>query len=429
MKFFNPKQIVYFYDFLWLLITPLIPILLIYRLMIGKEEISRIKERFGYSSINIQKKREKLIWLHGASLGEIVSATSLSIGLREVGFKGKILITSGTITSSYFLKKNKDIIHQYHPLDNRKWVNRFLNFWKPDILIMVESEIWPNFIICSKNKKIPIIMASAQVSNSSFKRMSKIGYDNTNFLFSQIDQIFTTDENQTKKFKLMGADKVSTSQSLKVSLPPILPDENLIKKFQNISSQRTIVLAASTREYEEEILIDCVKKLNQESFKILLIIAPRHIKRSSIISKLSNPKIKSKSKKEFPNLDDEFWISDTYGEMPTLYSLSEIVFVGGSLHPYGGHNPSEACHYNTSIIIGPHTEKCQNIVNQMKKEKAIIQLNSNSVDELTETFKMILSNNHFKNDFKNASFLLTKEWTKERNRVANNIVENFNLIN
>ena len=429
MKFFNPKQLIYFYNFIWTLITPLIPILLIFRLIIGKEEISRIKERFGYSSIKMKKRGEKLVWLHAASLGEVVSATSLAIGLREAGFKGIVLITSGTITSSFFLKEYEDIIHQYHPLDKKTWVNRFLKFWEPDILIMAESEIWPNFIICTKSMKIPIIMASAQISDNSFKRMTKIGFNNTAFLFSHIDLIFTTDINQTKKFRLMGAKKVSTSQSLKVSMPPKLPNKNLIKKFQNISLHRTIILAASTREHEEEILINCVNKLNQGGFKVLLIIAPRHIKRSNKISKLNNLKIKIKSKNEFPNMDDEFWISDTYGEMPTLYSLSEIVFVGGSLHPYGGHNPSEACHYNTSIVIGPHTEKCQKVVDQMKNEQAIIQLNSNSIDELTEIFEKILSNNDFKNDFKNASFLLTKEWTNERNKLAQNVVKNFNLIN
>ena len=104
MAFLKPKRLLFIYNFCWFLLTPLVPILLIYRILIGKEELSRVKERFGYNSLNIESKKDKLLWLHAASLGEVVSATSLSIGLREIGFKGTILITSGTKTSSLFLK-------------------------------------------------------------------------------------------------------------------------------------------------------------------------------------------------------------------------------------------------------------------------------------------------------------------------------------
>ena len=107
MAFLKPKRLLFIYNFCWFLLTPLVPILLIYRILIGKEELSRVKERFGYNSLNIESKKDKLLWLHAASLGEVVSATSLSIGLREIGFKGTILITSGTKTSSFFLKDYK----------------------------------------------------------------------------------------------------------------------------------------------------------------------------------------------------------------------------------------------------------------------------------------------------------------------------------
>ena len=212
MAFLKPKRLLFIYNFCWFLLTPLVPIFLIYRILIGKEELSRVKERFGYNSLNIESKRDKLLWLHAASLGEVVSATSLSIGLREIGFKGTILITSGTKTSSFFLKDYKDILHQYHPLDKKVWVDRFIKFWKPDALIMIESEVWPNLIMRAKKMSVPVIMASAQISNKSFKRMTKIGKQSTKFLFDQIDMIFTTDSNQTKKFKQLGLSLIHISE-------------------------------------------------------------------------------------------------------------------------------------------------------------------------------------------------------------------------
>ena len=426
MAFLKPKRLLFIYNFCWFLLTPLVPILLIYRILIGKEELSRVKERFGYNSLKIESKKDKLLWLHAASLGEVVSATSLSIGLREIGFKGTILITSGTKTSSFFLKDYKDILHQYHPLDKKVWVDRFIKFWKPDALIMIESEVWPNLIMRAKKMSVPVIMASAQISNKSFKRMTKIGKQSTKFLFDQIDMIFTTDSNQTKKFQQLGSDKVLTSTSLKVSLPPKAPNKVLIQKFEKILKKKTIILAASTREGEEDILIKCVNQLNKDVSNILLIIAPRHIKRAHEISELNRLNIKLKSKGEFPSIEDNFWISDTYGEMQSLYTLAEIIFVGGSLFPFGGHNPSEACHYNSRIIIGPHTEKCQEIVDQMKSFNALVQLKSSSLDELSDTIKKMLISSNFKRDLKNATSLMTNAWKDERTNVALKII---NLVN
>ena len=118
MKLFKLINFTKSYDLIWLVITPFVPLLIFYRIIIGKEEILRIKERFGYPSTT-RNKKDKLIWLHAASLGEVASATSLAIGFKEANYKGLILITSGTKTSSEFTKNYKDIIHQYHPLDKK----------------------------------------------------------------------------------------------------------------------------------------------------------------------------------------------------------------------------------------------------------------------------------------------------------------------
>ena len=404
MKLFKLINFTKSYDLIWLVITPFVPLLIFYRIIIGKEEILRIKERFGYPSTT-RNKKDKLIWLHAASLGEVASATSLSIGFKEANYKGLILITSGTKTSSEFTKNYKDIIHQYHPLDKKKWVNRFISFWEPDILIVMESDIWPNLILCSKNFGLPVVMASAQISNKSFTKMKNLGFSSTANLFNKVDLILATDKTQSEKFLQLGAKKVLTAKSLKISLPPQKTDQLYIKNLRK-----------------------SISKLNKKNHNVFLIIAPRHIQRANKISKINNLNIKIKSKDGLPSSYDNFWISNTYGEMSNLYSLADIVFVGGSLYPFGGHNPSEPCHYKTKIIMGPHSEKCQDIVREMKLSNALIQLNSNSEDEIINSIEKIIINKDFSKSLSIAGSKLAKSWLKIKTNIAYKILKKFPLL-
>ena len=420
MNLNKSNNFIILYNLAWLLLTPIVPLWIYYRVWRGLEEKSRVKERYGFPSTK-KNKSDKLIWIHVASLGESVSASALSKGLRENGYVGLILITSGTKTSGNYLNKNTDIIHQYHPYDNSKWVKRFLKFWKPDALIIMESEIWPNFILNSKLADIPVIMVSAQISDKSFMRLKVLGLKNTKYIFEKFDLILTIDELQTKKFKLLGAKNVSTSETLKASFPPQKPNKELLKILKHNHPKKTIILAASTHEGEEEILLNCVKKLNRNNFNTLLIIAPRHIERAKTISGLHGLNIKLKSKGSIPQTEDQFWICDTYGEMATLYSIADVVFMGGSLLPLGGHNPSEPCYYNSAILIGPYTEKCQKLVSEMIGNNALIKLKTNSLEEIYEVMKRLITNFQLRKDLTVSASLLTKEWNNRRKKIANQI--------
>ena len=424
MNLVKSNKFIFLYNFLWFLLTPVIPLWISYRVCRGLEEKSRVKERFGFPSLE-KNKSDKLIWIHVASLGESVSAIALSKGLRENGYKGLILITSGSKTSGNYLNKNTDIIHQYHPYDNSNWVKRFLKFWEPDALIMMESEIWPNFILSSKRVGIPVIMVSAQISEKSFMRLKFLGLKNTKFIFEKFDIILTIDEMQTKRFKLLGAKNISTSETLKASFPPQNPNKELLKILKRNHPKKTIILAASTHDGEEEILLNCVKKLNRNNFNTLLIIAPRHIERAKKISGLHGLNIKLKSKGDIPQTDDQFWICDTYGEMATLYSIADIVFMGGSLLPLGGHNPSEPCYYNSSILIGPYTEKCHKLVSEMLESNALIKLKTNSLEEIYEVMRRIITDYQLRKDLTESASLLTKEWSNRRKKIANKITGLF----
>ena len=242
------------------------------------------------------------------------------------------------------------------------------------------------------------------------------------------ETILATDKNQSEKFLQLGANNVLTTKSLKISLPPQKTDQLYIENLRENIASKIIILAASTREGEESILINSIQKLNKKNHNVFLIIAPRHIQRANKISKINNLNIKIKSKDGLPSSYDNFWISNTYGEMSNLYSLADIVFVGGSLYPFGGHNPSEPCHYKTKIIMGPHSEKCQDIVREMKDSNALIQLNSNSEDEIINSIEKIIMNKNFSKSLSIAGSKLAKSWLKIKTNIAHKILKKFPFL-
>ena len=404
----------FIYNLIWFLISPLIPIWLNYRLYQGLENKNRLSERYGYSEIT--RPKGKLIWVHASSLGESVSASAISLGLRENGFKGTILVTTGTISSYELLKKNHNIIHQFHPYDKKSWVEKFLKHWKPNLAIMMESEIWPNFIFCCSNGNIPIIMASGQISQSSYLKWKRILGKNSKVIFNKFDLILSSDEDQKKKFESLGASKVIVGGSLKTSMPPSKLNPTLIKSIKNAASGRKIILLASSHPGEEKILLESIKILELKGFDSLLIIAPRKISRGRNI--INNYRLNAKlfSKDGTPEKGDKIFVFDRFGEMASLYSISNIVFVAGSLFPLGGHNPSEPSHFRTNIIIGPHVSKCKETVREMMNNNAIIKLDlsNNYPQSIANVFYKLCTEKKFSQNLKNSSFKMSTNWGKRR---------------
>ena len=349
-------MLIFLYNLLWTFLTPIIPFWIYLRSLYGLEERGRVLERFGFS--NYKRPNKKLIWIHAASIGEAVSGLALVEGFKEVNFEGTILFTTGTISSYNQLKNYPEIIHQYHPLDKKAWVNRFLKNWKPNLAIMMESDIWPNLILCTSKRSIPVILASSQISLKSISRWNKIGQRSTNLIFKHISLVLAVDELQAKTFKKLGARNVEVFGSLKVSSPPKKPNSDLVKKIQTASNSRKIILAASTHKKEEEIIIKSIGILRKKNIHCLLIIAPRHISRGQEINNHYKLNSKMRSKNELPNNKDNIWIADSYGEMASLFESCDIAFIAGSLIPKGGHNPSEPCYFNCGICKKSYRYRC-----------------------------------------------------------------------
>ena len=324
-----------------------------------------------------KKKNKKIIWIHSSSVGESVAALALAKSMLKNGFKKNefhFLITTNTVTSSSFvnnkIKNGFPGTHQFNPLDNPKFVNNFLDFWNPEMAIFVESDFWPNLIYKSSIKKIPLILASSQMSKKSSRFWRGLGRGLAKKVFKKIDLVLAVDPYNAELFKSLGSKKVRSLTSLKSIADKPQVNNEYILKLKSFLKNKNIFLAASTHSGEEEILIKLANNLRSKGIdNILIIIAPRHVERGKDIKKLilgAGYDIKCRSNNEFPSQNDFFYLADTMGEMGSLIEISNLVFVAGSLiKKIGGHNPTEAASLGKAVIMGPYTEKCDAQINDL----------------------------------------------------------------
>ncbi|MDC0530869.1 hypothetical protein OAO48_01715 [Alphaproteobacteria bacterium] len=388
------------YNSIWGLINVILTPYLERRIKRGKEDIHRINERYGVS----KKKRPNgtLIWLHGTSVGESVAALALANSMRKNGF-GKhssefFLLTTNTLSAAKLIKnkikKGLPAIHQYHPYDHPKFVSKFLKHWQPNMAVFLESDFWPNLIYLTSNAKIPTILASSQMSDKSARFWTGLGYFLAKKVFGRVDHVLAVDPKQGALFKKLGAKNVRSLTSLKsiAEKPPI--NRNYIFNLKKNLAKKKILLAASTHPGEEELMIKLAYLLRKNSEdNVLIIIAPRHIRRSLSIQsriKAAGFDIKSRSKGEFPSKNDPFYLADTMGEMGSLMEVANLVYVAGSMVPAGGHSPSEASQFGKPVIMGPHTEKCNAQIKDLVWSGGAIQIekkndmNENFIDSIFE---------------------------------------------
>ncbi len=366
------------YNLLIYFIILLSPLIILFRLIKGKEDLSRFKEKFCFFSINNNIKK-KLIWFHGASVGEVLSIIPLIEKLEKNNSIGKILVTSTTLSSSKVLNKYKfkKTVHQFFPVDSIFFNKKFLNYWKPSIAIFIESEIWPNMITSIKKKNIPLILLNARISSKTFNNWRMLN-NFSNFLFSQFD-LCLAQSIQTKKYlSSLGSKKIVFHGNLKFSESNY--DNKLItnKKFSFNFKNRKIWCASSTHPNEE---LDCAKvhqNLISKYKNILTIIIPRHINRTNEIKKKIEEmglivNLRSSNNKVKKNTD--IYLVDTYGETKKFYKYSKTVFLGGSLPSSlkkGGQNPIEPARLGSTIIHGPNVSNFTEVYKLFNKKKNII---------------------------------------------------------
>ena len=374
------KFLLLIYKILSVIFLPIIIIIIIFRIFQNKEINNRIKERFAFSS----KKRPegKLIWINASSIGEYLATLSLIKKIRKIKPKTKILITTNTKTSALLAQKitDKNIVHQFTPQDNPFVIKKFLNYWKPSLVLWMESEFWPIILNETKNYRIEIILLNGRMSDKSFKNWNYF-----KFFFKEIisnfSLILAMSKIDQKNFKKLGAKNVNFIGNLKFSNGSLPYNKLLEKKARKIIFNRSVWLAASTHHGEEVFATNIHLKLKERlNLKNLLtIIVPRNIKRTAKIKKeikLYVPLTEQfQSKSITPNT--EIIIDNSIGQLEMWYKNVKTVFLGKSYPPKGGQNPIEPARNGCAIISGKMSN-FREIEEEMLRNKCLIRANNSS---------------------------------------------------
>ena len=335
-------------------VVPFAPALIRQRLRLGKEDPERSAERRGLT--RDVRPPGPLVWIHGASVGEVLAAAALIQRLRQLNLR--ILVTSGTVTSAAIVARRfpPDVIHQYVPYDSPRFVARFLDHWRPSLALFIESDLWPNLILSSAARRVPMVLINGRMSQRSFPRWQKVA-STISALLGTFDICLAQSPTDAKRFAALGCRNVISTGNLKLDVPAPPADPDKLDKLLFITRGRPIIIAASTHPGEEEMLIEAHKALAGYFPSLLTVIVPRHPSRGgAIVQTIAAAGLMpaQRSHEDLPTAVTDIYVADTLGELGLFYRLAPIVFMGGSLVEHGGQNPIEAVKLGASIVHGPH---------------------------------------------------------------------------
>jgi 3-deoxy-D-manno-octulosonic-acid transferase len=341
------------YRLLTALGTPLAGPFLKMRLRRGKEDPRRVGERRGHPGLS--RPAGRLVWLHGASVGEAVSLLPFVDRITRAG--ASALVTTGTVTSAALLAQRlpAGALHQYAPLDSPFFLRRFLAHWRPDAALVAESELWPNMIVELKRIGTPLAMINGRISERSFDRWKRapglIGG-----LLSRFDLCLARSESDGERLMALGAPRVLVAGDIKFDAPALPADRRELAELSGLTSGRQIWIAASTHAGEERIAAEAHKRLIEVFPDALTLIAPRHPERGGEIKReMEAQGLASalRSRGDRPGPGTSVYICDTIGELGLFYRLAGVVLVGKSFVGGGGQNPIEPARLASAILHGP----------------------------------------------------------------------------
>jgi 3-deoxy-D-manno-octulosonic-acid transferase len=366
---------------------------LYFRIIRKKESPIRFREKLGIT--DAQRYDGYLIWFHCASIGELKSIIPI---IDHYIKRNRILLTTSTLSSSeIFYKKysdNKNIIHQFAPIDSPQIVKRFFLKWKPNIIFFTDSELWPNQIFYAKNNNIPIILLNGRISKKSFSKW-RLFKTTMHEILKSFKLILCSSNQSENYFNYFKTKNIENIGNLK-----FIVSENLnYKDEENISLQKRIIFVAlSTHDTEEEFCIKAHISLKLKYPNLLTLIIPRHINRivkiEEIVKKL---KLNSLTQDSLSDIKDntDILIINTYGNTQRFLKLSKYIFIGGSLINHGGQNPIEVAYNNSLIFHGPYVHNFTEIYNYLNKENISYEVKTvkELIDHLERNINVHQSNN------------------------------------
>jgi len=340
-----------------------------WRLKRGKEDPERVHERRGMASL--ERPPGSLVWVHGASVGEVLSVLPVVEHIRAQGFN--VLVTSGTVTAAQMAEQRMPAgtLHQYVPLDSPRFVQSFLDHWQPGLALIAESEFWPNLLMQTSSQGIPVVLVNGRLSLRSFSRWKNAG-KTARFLLSNFDLCLAQDHDIADRLAQLGARRVLATGNLKFDVTPPPADPHDLQEMKRTIYGRPVFLAASTHRGEDEDVIEAHIEAMKRVPNLLTIIVPRHPERGGEIAELVQeyrlaPAMRSRN--HLPDRGTHVYVADTIGELGLFYRLAPIVFMGGSLIKHGGQNPIEPAKLDSAILHGPNVHNFASIYSELNRQR------------------------------------------------------------
>ena len=395
------------------------PLIILFRIIKNKEDKKRFLEKFSFFSK--RKIKKNLIWFHCASVGELMSVIPLVENYEKKKSIDQILITTSTLSSSKIIKKFqfKKTIHQFYPIDHYIFVNKFIKYWKPNLAIFVESEIWPCMFNKLNKKNIPIILLNARITKKTFNRwflIKKFSYQ----IFNKIHLAYPQNIESKSFLKKLNIKKIKYIGNLKFAENNQITKKNFNEKLKSQFNKKKIWVASSTHINEELFCAKTHLELKKKNKNLLTIIIPRHVHRVEEIKsqlKKLNIKIALHSKKNYNLKNIDIYIVDTFGETKKFHEIGSSVFFGGSIIKRGGQNPLEAARFGAKILHGSNIENFKDVYKLLKILK---------ISKKVTTPKELASSIIFKKNkntgikIKNIGRIILKKTIKELDYLINN---------
>lgn len=336
---------------------PLARLTLTRRLRAGKEDPARIGERRGVAGL--PRPEGTLLWIHGASVGESLSVLPLVSRLGHLRPDFSFLVTTGTVTSARLMAERlpQGAVHQYAPLDHPAYVDAFLDHWRPQAALFVESEFWPNLILAARRRVALMALVNGRVSPQSYEEWSKKPRT-IRYVLSAFDLMLAQDHQNAERLRALSGADVATFGNLKHAAPPLPGEEAELTRLRAAIGSRPVWLAASTHPGEEEAVLEAHRALSASFPRLLTLLAPRHPERGEEVAALAaraDLKASRRTLRQEIAAGTDVYVADTLGELGLFYRVSDISFVGGSMTPKGGHNPLEPARLGGAILHGPYT--------------------------------------------------------------------------
>ncbi|MBL8573671.1 MAG: 3-deoxy-D-manno-octulosonic acid transferase [Hyphomicrobiaceae bacterium] len=342
-------------------LAPLFSGLLHLRALRGKEDPHRRGERYGKPSL--PRPAGRLVWIHAASVGETNSV--LPLIARLIGAGAKVLLTTGTVTSARLAAQRlpAGALHQFVPLDIAPYVTRFLDHWRPDLVLFVESELWPTTLSLLAARGLAPVLVNGRMSVRSHRRWRQLG-GLRSAIFGRLGEVLAQTDDDAARFADLGVGRVTATGNLKFDAPALVLHDRDLATLRAAIDRRPVWLAASTHPGEEDIAADVHHRLADRLPRLLTVIVPRHPERGGdIATELARQghRVARRSLGEVPGDETDIYLADTLGELGLFYRLVPVAFLGGSLVERGGQNPIEAARLDCVILHGPKVENFKQV--------------------------------------------------------------------